>query len=179
MTYPQWQYFPPSRPAPDWVASVVSVFDGARPRIDSASVSNLTSDLVLAQVREGLESLGFEIEAGKRVDQKVRRPVLFGSQGRERVAYEIDGFHDGHGIVLEVEAGRGARGNAVYRDLIRTSLLVDAAFLVIAVMDTYRHQSSGRPTVAHSYRETTNLLEAVYASGRLLFPFEGILVIGY
>jgi hypothetical protein len=31
--------------------------------------------------------------------------------------------------VLEVEAGRGARGNAVYRDLVRSSLIVDQRFL--------------------------------------------------
>jgi hypothetical protein len=37
------------------------------------------------------------------------------------VTMEIDAFHDGEGIALEVEAGRAWNGNAVYRDLIRIS----------------------------------------------------------
>jgi len=179
MPYPEWHYFPSSRRPPAWAYAVVSVFTAAQAEIDSSSVVSLTSDRVLEHVRPGLETLGFEVEAGKRSVQKVRRPVLFGAHGGERVAYEIDGFHDEHGIVLEIEAGRGARGNAVYRDLIRTSLIVDARFLVIGVMSEYRHQSSGRPTLVRNYKETVDLLDAVYASGRLQFPFEGILLVGY
>ena len=38
--------------------------------------------------------------------------MLFGDQGSELVAYEIDGFYDAFGVVLEVEAGRGHLGNA-------------------------------------------------------------------
>ena len=36
-------------------------------------------------------------------------------QGAELEAYEVDGWHKKDGIVLEVEAGRGAMGNAIYR----------------------------------------------------------------
>ncbi|MQC18042.1 MAG: hypothetical protein DWG80_03075 [Chloroflexi bacterium] len=161
------------------MSPVVAAFASAQSAIDSSSVSSFTSDRVLEHVRIGLESLGFEVESGKRSDQKVRRPVLFGTQGSERVAYEIDGFHDGYGIVLEVEAGRGARSNAVYRDLIRTSLIVDARYLVIDVMSEYRHQSGTRSTIVRNYKETADLLDATYASGRLQFPFEGILLVGY
>ncbi len=32
--------------------------------------------------------------------------MLFGSNGHAEVSYEIDAFHDGHGIVVEVEACR-------------------------------------------------------------------------
>jgi hypothetical protein len=52
----------------------------------------------------------------------------------------VDGFQAEHGLPLEIEAGRGARGNAVYRDLIEASLLVDARFLVLAVQASYRHK---------------------------------------
>ena len=55
--------------------------------------------------------------------------------------------------MLEVEAGRGARGNAVYRDLIRTSLIVDVQFLALGVMTEYRHLSGGRPTVVRSFHD--------------------------
>ena len=76
-------------------------------------------------------ALGYEIEAGKTASGKIRRPVLFGENGSARVAYEVDGFHPDLNIVLEIEAGRGAAGNADYRDLIRTSLIVDADFLIL------------------------------------------------
>lgn len=79
----------------------------------------------------GLEALGFEVEAGKQRDQKIRRPVLFDELGRQRVAYEVEAVHDELGVIVEVEAGRGARGNAVYRDLVRTSLIVGARFVAL------------------------------------------------
>jgi hypothetical protein len=67
--------------------------------------------------------------------------------------------HDELGILVEVEAGRGARGNAVYRDLVRSSLIVDQRFLVLGVMRSYRHQSSGRPIIVSSYRDSKDQLQ--------------------
>ncbi|HLG07772.1 MAG TPA: hypothetical protein VI409_03770 [Gaiellaceae bacterium] len=130
-------------------------------------------------LRPGPEALGFEIEAGKKKTEKIRRPVLFGEQGSESLAYEVDGFQSEFGIALEVEAGRGARGNAVYRDLVEASLLVDARFLVLAVQTAYRHKTGGHDVTVQSYRDSRNLLDAIYASNRLQLPLEGILLIGY
>jgi hypothetical protein len=81
----------------------------------------LTSDSVLAALAPALLPLGYRVELGKRVADRIRLPVLFGDGGRERVAYEVDAFQDDLGVVVEIEAGRGARGNAVYRDLIRAA----------------------------------------------------------
>ena len=105
--------------------------------------------------------------------------MLFGERGHERVAYEVDAVHDELGIVVEVEAGRGARGNAVYRDLVRSSLIVDVRYLALGVMSEYRHQTGGRPVSVASYREARDILDAVYASGQLGLPFEGVLLFGY
>lgn len=179
MAYPRWQYYPTHDPAPAWVAAVCELLAASRQHIDSREVDGLTSDKVLEHLRPGLESLGFEIETGKRKVQKVRRPVLFGESGSERVAYEVDGFHAAEKIVLEVEAGRGARGNAVYRDLIRASLIVDTDFLIIGVMQTYRHKSRGRVISVESYLDARDQLDAIYSSGRLHLPFKGILLVGY
>jgi hypothetical protein len=101
--------------------------------------------------------------------------------GSEDMAYEVDAFHSDLGIALEVEAGRGARGNAVYRDLIQTSLLVDAKYLVLAVAQAYRHKLKANVAgaVVQSYRDARRLLDAIYASARLQLPLEGILLIGY
>jgi hypothetical protein len=161
------------------VNDFVDVVRTSRASIESRSVDSLTSDQVLALLRPGLEKLGFDVESGKRKAEKIRRPVLFGDRGTQRVAYEVDAVHDDLGILVEVEAGRGARGNAVYRDLVRTSLIVGARFLVLGVMQEYRHQSGGRPIAVSSYREAKDQLDAIYASGRLRLPFDGVLLIGY
>jgi hypothetical protein len=176
VSYPSWIYYPTSTAPPPWVGDLVDVVRTARPEIESATHSGLTSDSVLVRLRPGLELLGYTVEASKRRADKVRRPVLFGESGNERVAYEVDAVHDELGVLLEVEAGRGAMGNAVYRDLIRTSLIVGARFLALGVMVEYRYSKAG---LTQSYRDARDLLDAVYASGRLQFPFEGILLFGY
>jgi hypothetical protein len=43
-----------------------------------------------------------------------------------------------------VEAARATMGNAIYRDLIQGSLMVDAQFLVLAVPVEYRYKSGAR-----------------------------------
>lgn len=101
--------------------------------------------------------------------------MLFGEVGRPVVAYEVDGFHPQHEIVLEVEAGRGAANSADYRDLIRASLMVDARFLVLAMM---LHYGPGRSAVK-SYDQARDRIDAIYASERLKLPLEGILLVGY
>ena len=131
MPYPEWFFYPDRDRPPEWVDSFLSVVTEAQTAVDSLAVDGLNSDRVLEHLRPGLEGLGFEVERGKKASEKVRRPVLFGEQGTERVAYEVDAFHDEFEIVVEVEAGRGALGNAVYRDLIRASLIVDAQYLTL------------------------------------------------
>jgi hypothetical protein len=177
--YPEWFYFPARERPPEWVDAFLGVVGAAQPAIDSTTVDELTSDKVLALLRPGLVGLGYEVEAGKTAAQKIRRPVLFGDRGIERVAYEVDAVHDELGIVVEVEAGRGARGNAIYRVLIRTSLIVGARFLVLGVMTEYRHNQSGKVVKVQSYREARDQLDAIFASGRLQLPFEGVLLFGY
>lgn len=77
------------------------------------------------------------MESGKRASERIRRPVLFGSNGHAEVSYEIDAFHDALGIVVEVEASLGA-ATPTYRDIIRTSLIVDAQYLALLLPVSYR-----------------------------------------
>ena len=177
--YPDWFYYPAHEQPPSWVGTFVGIVASCRTEIESRSVSSLTSDQVLGILRPGLVGLGYEVEAGKHRIERIRRPVLFGDRGQERVAYEVDAVHDELGVVVEVEAGRGARGNAVYRDLVRASLIVGAQLLALGVMQEYRHQSGGRPIAVESYREAKDQLDAIYASGRLKLPFSGVLLFGY
>jgi hypothetical protein len=177
--YPDWFYYPAHDAPPTWVTEFVGVVAAARPDIESKSIDSLSSDKVLGFLRPGLESLGYLVETGKHKGERIRRPVLFGDRGIERVAYEVDAVHDDLGILVEVEAGRGARGNAVYRDLIRSSLIVGAKYLALGVMQEYRHLSGGKSVAVSSYREAKDQLDAIYASGRLVLPFDGLLLFGY
>ena len=177
--YPAWTYYPSRTRPPDWAHSVAAAFSAHEAKLDSRIVRGLTSDAALAVVREDLVALGFDVEAGKKKTEKIRRPVLFGEQGAEALAYEVDAFHAGLGIALEVEAGRGALGNADYRDLIQTSLLVDARFLALVMALEYHFKVGGKPRIVRSYSDTRARLDAIYASDRLKLPLEGVLLLGY
>jgi threonine dehydrogenase-like Zn-dependent dehydrogenase len=52
--------------------------------------TGLDSDQVLQQLAAGLRELGFAVESGKKASERIRRPVLFGSNGHAEVSYEID-----------------------------------------------------------------------------------------
>jgi hypothetical protein len=173
--YPMWKFYPSAIEPPTWVPPVVGAFAAARPHIDSRLNVGVTSDAALAALRPELIRQGFEIEKGKKKAGRIRRPVLYGEVGRPVVAYEVDGFHPQHEIVLEVEAGRGAANNADYRDLIRASLMVDARFLVLAMM---LHYGAGGSPIK-SYDAARDRIDAIYASERLRLPLDGILLVGY
>lgn len=177
--YPDWFFYPSRMHPPEWVGDLVGVIASSREDIDSSTASGVSSDAALAHLRSGLELVGFKVETGKGKAAKIYRPVLFGEKGTPLVSYEIDAWHEEHKVALEIEAGRGMKGNAFYRDLIRTPLIYDANFLAVGLMREYHHMSSGKPTISRDYRDAKNQLDAIYASGRLQFPFQGILLFGY
>jgi len=177
VTYPAWAYFPRQTAPPAWVSAVLEVIRANQTAIDSASHRTLESDRVVTALRDDLVEHGWEVEAGKRTVDKIRRPVLFGDNGQIRVKQEIDGWHPELQALLEIESGRGVQGNAVYRDLVRASLVVDASYLVLGVRSRYQYGTRG--TVQNDFAFTRDLLDSVYASGRLQLPFIGILLFGW
>src|SRR5438045_5124506 len=88
VSYPSWIYYPTSSAAPSWAHDLVHLVSASQDHIESTTHSGLTSDNVLLALRPGLELLGYTVEISKRRVDKVRRPVLFGEGGAERVAYE-------------------------------------------------------------------------------------------
>ena len=80
---------------------------------------------------------------------------------------------------MEVEAGRSVLGNAIYRDLIQMSLLVDVDYAAVAVPLEYRSNYQGRVVTTSRYRDCTSILEAIYGGRRLDLPFQGFLLVGY
>lgn len=118
MTSIRYTTFPRTSPPDGFVAQIAGVFRSSEEGIGTEHLKKgLTSDGVLAVVRDDLVSLGFEVESGKRKREKIERPVFFGESGVLEVRYEIDAYHPGWRCGLEVEAGRGWMGNAVYRPL--------------------------------------------------------------
>jgi hypothetical protein len=93
------------------------------------------------------------------------------------VKYEIDAFHPQHGIVVVVEAGRSVMGNAIYRDIVRMSLMIDARCAVIAVPLEYKFGK--KRTLNKAYEITVGAMNAIWSSERLPLPFEGMLLVGY
>lgn len=185
MSYPSWSYFPRNTRPPSWALNAVQITADIESIIttvslrSAATAGDSTSDAVLAQLRPGLETLGYQVESGKSQAQKIVRPVLFGNDGKAEVSYEIDAFHDGLGVAVEVEAGRGAANGADYRDIVRTSLLLDAEYLALFMPVIYRFTSGGKPQEKQAYTSSLRQLEAIYASRRLTLPFSGVLLVGY
>src|SRR5690348_11823848 len=143
--YPRWDYFPRNVHPPEWVEPLVAEVRAIELRISTVDQgTGLHSNDVLQELAPGLRQLGYTVESSRSAANRIRRPVLFGSNGRAEVAYDIDAFHDGHGIVVEVEAGRAASNNATYRNIIRASLILDAQFLVLLLPVTYRFNNRGQ-----------------------------------
>ena len=170
--YPRWEYFPRNVHPPQWVDSFVAEVAVIEPRISTVDQSTgLHSDDVLLELAAGLRRLGYDVESSRSAADRIRRPVLFGSNGRAEVSYDIDAFHDGDGIVVEVEAGRAPSNNATYRDIIRASLILDAV--------TYRFTNRGQLASVPVFARGLDLLSALYASQRLPLPLRGVLLVGY
>ena len=175
-TYPDWAYFPRHAKPPAWVGEFNSSVEKSRSLIESSLHERFDSDAVLGVLRGSLIAQGWEVESGKKAANKIYRPVLYGDQGKAKVNYEIDGWHPTHKAVLEIESGRGWQGNAFYRDLIRTSLVQDAEYLVIGLRTSY---SYAKVKNQNDYQKALDQLDAVYASGRLNLPFTGVMIFGW
>lgn len=177
MSYPKFAYYPRTRAPPPWVAELGLVFTDVRANIDTTTGNWNESDKVLEILRPGLEKIGYDVERGKKADEKIHRPVFFGDQGKPSMKYEIDAYHQEQGILLEVEAGRSWHGNAVYRDIVQMSLMVGGSYAAIAMPMDYKFGQLKKPS--HPYELAKSMLDAVWGSERLKLPFEGMALLGY
>jgi len=171
--------FPRTEPPMAFARDLVQVFRVHENEISTVQLEKgLTSDGVQAILAPDLISLGFQIETGKARHQKVERPVFFGDNGEPTLRYQIDGYHSVWRCGIEIEAGRAWMGNAVYRDLIQASVMVDLDYLCLAVPNTYRFLSSGKLTISKDYDNTRDVADAIYGHNRLKMPYR-LLLIGY
>jgi hypothetical protein len=166
-----WVYFPKSSPAPDFGVSIVTLFEKFAESIDSTSSRKQHSDEVMAQLRPGLEGLGFRVETDKSSEGKIVVPVLFGRKGKILKCFNADAHASKAGWVLEVEAGRAVDNNQFLKDIFQACMMHDVLHLAIAVRNTYRGSDD--------FAKVENFLETLFVSGRLQLPLKGILLIGY
>jgi len=166
-----WQYFPKHSQAPTGLLKVVACFKESAEKIQSKGNVGQTSNEVLAKLRPGLQSIGFQVETGKTAEQKIKVPVLFGANGKVKKAFEADGYNAIEKIVIEVEAGRGVTNYQFLKDLFQACVMQDVDYAVIAVRNDYRGSDD--------YSKFVSFLDTLYASQRLKLPLTGILIVGY
>lgn len=175
MTNVRFTSFPRTEPPPTFVAQVVDIFRKHEPSICTKTLTKgLTSNIVLGTLCSDLQALGFTVEVGKSQSDKIRRPVFFGENGEPGLQYEIDAFHEGWKCGLEIEAGRGGMGNALYRDLVQALVMVELEVLVLAVANTYKYSGS----VSRDYDKTVAVADALYGHSRITMPYK-LVVVGY
>lgn len=171
--------YPRTEPPASFVKDVVDIFRKNESSISTITMKKgLTSDEALAVLRKDLLAFGFEVEKGKKKADKLERPVFFGENGIPTVRYEIDAYHPEWRCGLEVEAGRGWMGNAVYRDLILASVMVDVDYLILAVANEYKFQSGGKEIISNDYERTQDLCDVLFGHTRVRLPYK-LAVIGY
>jgi hypothetical protein len=157
--------------SPDFLRSVVGIFEAKAGDIASLGNVGQASDQVLAKVRDGLQGLGFKVETAKTAAGKIKVPVLYGRNGKIEKSFDADAFHPEHRVVLEVEAGRGVTNHQFLKDLFQACVMQDVDYAVIAVRNDYRESDD--------FDKVCRFLETIYASGRLVLPLKGVLIIGY
>jgi len=175
----RYQTFPRTVNPPEFAEQVAKIFRDHEQEISTTLLKKgLTSNEVLRVIRGDLERLGFECEKSKMPSGKINRPVLFGENGKSEVSYDIDASHPQWHAVLEVEAGRAWKGNVIYRDLIRASIMVGVKFLILAVPNKYQYNSAGRISVSTDYDNTRDLANALYGHDSFRLPYY-LMLIGY
>jgi len=166
----RYQFFPRSVGITEQIEQIVTCFNNVYDQIKSPD-NNLTSNEVLAILKEHLILAGMKVEGGKKRGQKLSVPVLFGRNNQIDKYFDADGLSIDGKIVLEVEAGRATENNQFLKDIFQASMMYGVEYLVLAVRNNYRRHDD--------FEIVYTFLETLYISSRLQLPLKGILLIGY
>ena len=172
-----FQFFPRSHGLTPEMRQIIDCFV----TVDTARLRNqhLPSNDMLALVRPLLEKCEFRVETGKKKEEKIDVPVLFGENNEVDKSFFADALSKDGRIVLEVEAGRAVRNNQFLKDIFQACMMFDVEYLAIAVLNEYHCCSNGKDLTSHDYQEVKTFLETMYVSNRIRLPLKGILLIGY
>lgn len=166
----QYQFFPKNSRTPDSLRNIVNIFFDKEGKITSAE-NQLKSDEVLGILSKDIESLGYLVEKSKKLEDKIRVPVLFGRNDLLEKYFEVDCYNPNEKIVIEIEAGRAVANYQFLKDLFQASVMHNVDYLVIAVRNVYNERKD--------FEIVVNFLDTLYVSDRLRLPLKGILIIGY
>lgn len=169
-----WIVFPNSLRPTDNLFKLAAVFDQHLEEI-SSDEHTLESNAVLQILASDLESIGYSVEKGKKDEDKIRVPVLFGEHGAAMQSFLADAYHPEAHIVVEVEAGRAVANHQFLKDLFEACMMHDSEYLCIAVRKQYT--SSGKRSL--DYDKVCTFFRTLYASNRLQLPLKGVMVLGY
>jgi hypothetical protein len=171
--------FPRTAPPPDFVREVVAVFQRHERDVSTTALpKGLTSNEVLIQLAVDLKAVGFDVEGGRQKADKIERPVFYGENGIPALNYQIDAYHKEWRCGLEIEAGRGWMGNAIYRNLVQAMVMVQVDHLILAVANKYKYLSGGRAVSSGDYDNTIAVADALYGHTRIEMPYR-LTVVGY
>lgn len=168
----RYTHFPRTEKPPEFITEIFEIFKSHEQEISTEMGNKFDSDGVLAILRASLSNTGFEVESGKKASQKIHRPVTFKENGEYDMKYEIDAYHEGNRLGLEVEAGRGFAGNAIYRDLIQGIVMNGVDHMVIAVCNHYHSNGSD------DYKKCLSICDALSMQNRVKLPYS-LTLIGY
>jgi hypothetical protein len=166
----QFQFFPRSIGITDQIKAIIECFETVQDQIDSDS-NTLSSNQVLEQLKPHFERAGFLVESGKKDNEKIKVPVLFGLGNKVDKFFNADALSFDGKIVVEVEAGRAVENYQFLKDIFQASMMHGVDYLVLAVRNKYRHHED--------FKQVYTFLETMYISSRLILPLKGILLIGY
>lgn len=166
----QYQFYPKSNISPTSLLDIIEIFKKNEEDISSSN-HQLSSNDVLHILANDIESLGYFVERSKKIEDKIRVPVLFGRNGSLEKYFEADCYNQIEKVVIEVEAGRAVTNYQFLKDIFQACVMHDVDYLVIAVRNTYRAQKD--------FEMVINFMDTLYASSRLSLPLKGILIIGY
>ena len=94
------------------------------------------------------------MESGKKRNEKIIVPVLYGENGKAEKYFEADAYFEEVGIVIEVEAGRALTDNQFLKDIFQACAMDGVSCLIIAVRNIYRNKSN-------DYEKTRIFLETL------------------
>ena len=173
----RYRSYPRTEPPPPFAEDITAVFRHHADAISFGAAAELTAHQILEILREDLEELGFDVEKGKRKDDKIGRPVFFGDGGRPTLELEVDAYHPGWKCELEIEARPASIGTAVYRSIVQAMVIAEVNTLVIAV-PSHHPDAGDTPDMALTYEQTIGVAETLYGQGRFRLPYS-LVVLGY
>ncbi len=169
----KFQHFPKSQKTPGKILEIVEVFRIHHAEIESGN-RKMDSNEVLEALRGNLERIGFAVEKGKKGDNKIAVPVLYGENNEPEKRFFADAYNSREKVVLEVEAAAAVANNRFLKDLLEACVMDEVEYCVIAVRN-----SNSTSNNADDFKTVVRWIDTIYASEKLKLPLDGVTIIGY